>query len=144
METIKENVISTLKVGLVYVPKDDTFLFQKINAEIVTHSYFITAFKYLGRSLECFAFISSRDTLNALESLQKLSLKSEYFIPMHFVTLAALVILGKEPQTVPGIPVLDTTQVIYNVPWLIRSSSTGRAVYLRSTCTAKMQHSTHR
>lgn len=63
---------------------------------------------------------------------------------MHFVTLAALVILGKEPQTVPGIPVLDTTQVIYNVPWLIRSSSARRDVCLKSTCTAKMQHSTHR
>lgn len=72
------------------------------------------------------------------------TITEKYFIPMHFVTLAALVILGKEPQTVPGIPVLDMTQVIYNVPWLIRSSSTGRAVCLKSTCTAKMQHSTHR
>lgn len=40
-------------------------------------------------------FISSLNTLNDLESLWKLPLKSQHFISMHFVTLAALAILGK-------------------------------------------------
>lgn len=46
---------------------------------------------------------------------------------MHFVTLAALVILGKEPQTVPGISVLDKNQVIYSVFGVTGSSSTGQS-----------------
>lgn len=87
-------------------------------------------------------FISSLNTLNDLESLWKLPLKSQHFISMHFVTQAALAILGKEPQTVPGISVLDMNQAIYSVPGVIGSSSTGQADYLESTCTAKMQYST--
>lgn len=72
-----------------------------------------------------------------LESLQKLSLKSQHFIPMYFVTLAALVVLGKKPQTVPGIPVLDMNQVICSVLGVFRSSSTGQAEYLKSTCVGR-------
>lgn len=62
---------------------------------------------------------------------------------MLFVTLAALAILGKEPQTVLGISVLDMNQVIYNVLGAIRSSSTGQAEYLKSTCMEKTQYLTH-
>lgn len=65
--------------------------------------------------MECFCFISSQNTLNDLESLWKLPFESQHFISMHFVTLAALAILGKEPQTVAGISVLDTNQAIYSV-----------------------------
>lgn len=61
---------------------------------------------------------------------------------MPFVTLAALAILGKEPQPVPGISVLDRNQAIASVPGATGSSSTGQAEYLNSTCMAKMQHST--
>lgn len=85
-------------------------------------------------------FISSLNTLNDLESLQKLSLKSQHFIPMHFVTLAALVVLGKKPQTVSGISILDMNQVICSVLGVLGSSSTE---YLKSTCMGKMQYSTH-
>lgn len=87
-------------------------------------------------------FISSWNTLNDPESLWKLPFKSQHFISMHFVTLAALVILGKEPQTVPGISILDTNQAIYSGLGVTGSSSTGQAQYLKSTCMAKMQYST--
>lgn len=61
---------------------------------------------------------------------------------MHFVTLAALTILGKEPQTVADISALDMSQAIDSAPGVTGSSSTGQAEYLKSTCMAKMQYST--
>lgn len=45
METRKENIISILKNGLTQVKQDDTSPFWTINAEIVTQSSLIKAFK---------------------------------------------------------------------------------------------------
>lgn len=80
--------------------------------------------------------------MNDVESLWKQPFQSQHFISMHFVTLAALAILGKEPRTVPGISVLDMNQAIDSVPGVTGSSPTGQAEYLKSTCMAKMQYST--